>query len=275
MVVAWAFCLSGTSFAQKVPDSFWGSGNLPEINRGGSLTTEQIQFLLLWLGFYYNEVDGNLSDETRDAITRFQASLGARESGRLTREQEDLLRNRGLRAQENAAFEDVRDAWTGIKVPLPLGYLTDPEVIPESKFNIYYFPLRRLGQNDLCLLLGLKKALGQNLGPANILFERLLGQRLRRPFDVHKGALRGRTNGCPTQDRICIIVAVTFQHSAEHSANHRPSDHILRRHGKINGCGLTAKSRLRLRHLGFRQAVLNRLRASGKKRQGKSNTNSR
>lgn len=188
-VAFWSGLAALTATGQSVPADFWGTDAMPDIRQGANLQTDQIQFLLLWLGFYYGEIDGDWDDETRQSVERFQSSLGATMDGYLTAEQEDLLRTRGQRARSNAGFEDVSDEWTGITVALPLGYLSYPEVDPDDKYNVYYYAKgsttlevrlsrdnRRWGAREF--LNALKRALN-DIDGAEILMENVEGNEVR------------------------------------------------------------------------------------------------
>lgn len=139
---------------QAVPEAFWG---VPDRSgpaagaRGLSVTQQQI--FLTWLGFYYGEIDGTAGQETADAIKRFQVSIAAEPTGRLTGDQAGILEARGERAERNAGFETIEEEWTGIRIALPMGYL-EPGEVPDNMqdeiVRVVYYPL---GSTDLSVRL--------------------------------------------------------------------------------------------------------------------------
>lgn len=121
---------------QSVPKDFWGAPR-PDASRGDDYSVETEQTYLLWVGFYYGRSDGKRGPETVEAIERFQRSLGESATGRLSARQRRVLQERAKRAEVKAGFKRVDDEWTGISVPLPLGYLSDPEITPDPKRNAH------------------------------------------------------------------------------------------------------------------------------------------
>lgn len=148
-VISLLLCSFGLQ-AANVPESFWGVPQITQGQGGASYSVQDEQTYLLWIGFYYGQVDGKRSEDTNKAVKRFQSSLGEQPTGVLSAQQRTILRERAKRAQEKARFRRVRDEWTGIALDLPMGYVSDPKVDPESDSHVAY---RGKGSSDLDIIL--------------------------------------------------------------------------------------------------------------------------
>ena len=139
---------------QAVPEAFWGVPDRSGAAAGdrGLPVTEQ-QSLLTWLGFYYGQIDGEVDDDTTEAIRRFQVSIAEEPTGRLTGDQARILQARGERAEHDAGFETVLDEWTGIRVDLPMGYLQSGEVPADLRENFVQVAFAPLGSTNLFVTL--------------------------------------------------------------------------------------------------------------------------
>ncbi|MEM9139207.1 MAG: serine protease [Pseudomonadota bacterium] len=133
---------------QGVPQDFWGAPNFVGRQSTGAMSTEEAQIHLLWLGFYYGRVNGKRDSDTRNAIERFQASIGASATGRLSDSDKDQLRRRGKQAEDAAGIELVTDEWTGITAPIPLGYVDEAQVDADKKRDTHIV-FKPKGSTDL------------------------------------------------------------------------------------------------------------------------------
>lgn len=100
--------------------------------------TADLQRDLLWIGHYRAMIDGAQGSDTRAAIESFQRSLGKVPTGSLTTAERETL---ARRASDTRAAMDLRvevSDWTGMRVPLPRGYVGDPVLDDEEPLSLRY-----------------------------------------------------------------------------------------------------------------------------------------
>ena len=84
-------------------------------------TRALIQDALIWTGHYGGAVDGRIGSEEIRAIRRFQAGIGNRPTGVLSREEAEQLAARAREARRAVGYTSYTDPGTGLTIGLPLG----------------------------------------------------------------------------------------------------------------------------------------------------------
>lgn len=120
----------------------------------------RIQAWLVWEGLYPGPIDGEIGPGTSTAVKRFQKSLNAPQTGSLTPQQIETLKNRAEVKVRGVGFARVADGPTGVEIGMPL--LTAP-TRAMSKFGTNYVA------KDGSVLIAIRAI--HNDDPINVIFE--------------------------------------------------------------------------------------------------------
>lgn len=97
-----------------------------------------IQTDLAWVGIYQGQVTAATNGATQDAIRRFQASLSATQTGRLTTEEGSVLRQRAEKTRAGYGFGSMEIDWLGIRAVLPEALLLRPDLSGDDLNTVTY-----------------------------------------------------------------------------------------------------------------------------------------
>jgi hypothetical protein len=98
-----------------------------------------LQRAMQWFGVYQGAIDGSFGKGTRAAMARWQAGIGAPETGILTTAQRGDLVGRWTGERAAMGIERVSETEAGIDIDLPLGLVT---------FDGYQPPFAAFGEKD-------------------------------------------------------------------------------------------------------------------------------
>lgn len=98
---------------------------LPATSESGKQIRE-LQEMLIWTGDYDGLIDGDLGQETRNAIKSFQQRLNHNPTGELTEKEKSLLKQNGAAAKQAVGFKQVNDNDTGLSVGIPQKLVSGP-----------------------------------------------------------------------------------------------------------------------------------------------------
>ncbi|WP_353476173.1 serine protease (plasmid) [Salipiger sp. H15] len=96
-------------------------GLSPPVTSGRDIA--DVQRDLLWIGHYQGQVDGLSGPETTTGVRAFQTSIGHPETGSLDSEERAILTERARATREGIDLQIEESDWTGIRMPVPRGYV--------------------------------------------------------------------------------------------------------------------------------------------------------
>jgi len=126
--LVWALlAFVGGGVQAKPPSDLLSALGVPE-TPGAPGTWREIQTDLAWIGLYEGPVTDRSDPDTLDAVRRFQTSLGAPPSGRLSASERAVLAGRSRATQDGYRFTTTDLDWLGMRVELPQAILQRPEI---------------------------------------------------------------------------------------------------------------------------------------------------
>ncbi|NPD15997.1 hypothetical protein HOY34_12385 [Xinfangfangia sp. D13-10-4-6] len=125
------------AMADIAPDVLIAFGLRPP-DRNYGRETAATQTDLLWVGHYSGPTDGVPNNEMRVSIRNFQEALGDRPTGELNDRQREILRNRAAATSKGQQIQTSTSNWTGIRMALPMGFLSQPTVDGEDFRNLVF-----------------------------------------------------------------------------------------------------------------------------------------
>ncbi len=100
--------------------------------------TAGIQSDLVWLGLLDSPANGVRRPDLDRSIRDFEAVSGGAPTGQLSEVERLSLSRRAGEIRADAAFREVRDDWTGIRLRLPTEFFEPPEIFSASSAHIIF-----------------------------------------------------------------------------------------------------------------------------------------
>lgn len=111
-------------------------GLSPPVTSGREIA--DIQRDLLWIGHYQGLIDGVSGTATTTALRSFQASLDRPATGTLDAGERRTLAKRARDTREGIELQVEESDWTGIRMPVPRGYVSPGEVSGDDFLDVMY-----------------------------------------------------------------------------------------------------------------------------------------
>ena len=128
--------LSVSPAEAATPNEVLQSLGLATTGRGSAKEVELLQKSLSWIGVFRGQINGNVDKPTREAISRFQRAIGARETGQLTSRQMETLSRRARDTERRASFRNETIEWVGMRLDLPQNYIEGMSISGDDKTDI-------------------------------------------------------------------------------------------------------------------------------------------